>query len=138
MTALLKDRATKSRAGLRRSFPVAAAATIFAGGMVALDTGNSNLAEAGNTATTLITVGVAVARADNAAGGASDINVEVDAGIHHLANSAGGDEITAADIGSSCYVVDDQTVAKTSATSTRSVAGTIFDVDANGVWVKFS
>jgi hypothetical protein len=38
--------------------------------------------------------------------------------------------------GNDCYLVDDQTVAKTSATNTRSVAGKIVDVDSQGVWVK--
>ena len=42
------------------------------------------------------------------------------------------------DIGSDCYIVDDQTVAKTSGTNTRSVAGKVFDVDADGVWVDFA
>ena len=34
------------------------------------------------------------------------------------------------------YIVDDQTVAKTNGSSTRSAAGTIVDVDAQGVWVR--
>jgi hypothetical protein len=34
-------------------------------------------------------------------------------------------------------VVDDQTVAKTNGSSSRSVAGIIRDVDADGVWVEF-
>ena len=54
------------------------------------------------------------------------------------ANSAAADQITAADIGNDCYGVDDQTVAKTNGANTRSVAGKIYDVDAQGVWVKFS
>ena len=47
------------------------------------------------------------------------------------------DAITLADVGSDCYIVDDQTVAKTNGTNTRSVAGKVFDVDADGVWVDF-
>ena len=34
-----------------------------------------------------------------------------------------------------CYVVDDETVAKTNGTNTRSRAGVVVDVDAQGVWV---
>ena len=41
-----------------------------------------------------------------------------------------------ADVGADCYIVDDQTVAKTNGTNTRSVAGKIIAVDADGVWVK--
>lgn len=48
----------------------------------------------------------------------------------------GSQKFTAADIGSDCYIVDDQTVAKTNGTNTRSVAGKIMDVDAQGVWVR--
>ena len=57
----------------------------------------------------------------------------------HLAfrQSSGGDLIALADVGSVCYVVDDQTVAKTHNGNTRSVAGTVRDVDAAGVWVEF-
>ncbi|CUH67985.1 hypothetical protein TG4357_03322 [Thalassovita gelatinovora] len=54
-----------------------------------------------------------------------------------MPNSAAADEITIADIGNKAYAVDDQTVAKTDGTATRSPAGIIDDVDANGVWVRF-
>jgi hypothetical protein len=63
--------------------------------------------------------------------------VDIEKGIFHFANSADTDEITTADIGSNCYIVDDQTVAKTDGTGTRSIAGEVFDVDAQGVWVDF-
>jgi hypothetical protein len=74
---------------------------------------------------------------DNSSGSAGDLNVEIEKGIFRFANSSSTDEITRADIGSNCYIVDDQTVAKTSGSSTRSVAGKIFDVDSLGVWVDF-
>ena len=54
-----------------------------------------------------------------------------------FANSAAADLITLADLGSTVFVVDDQTVAKTSATSTRSAAGKVVDVDTTGVWISF-
>ena len=41
------------------------------------------------------------------------------------------------DIGKDCFIVDDQTVAKTNGANTRSRAGKVFDVDADGVWVDF-
>ena len=46
------------------------------------------------------------------------------------------DAIVRADVGADCYIVDDQTVAKTNGSNTRSVAGKIIAVDADGVWVK--
>ena len=47
-----------------------------------------------------------------------------------------GNEFTAADIQKDCYIVDDQTVAKTSGTNTRSVAGKVIEVEADGVFVR--
>ncbi len=46
-------------------------------------------------------------------------------GRHRFANSAAGDLITKADIGAACYIVDDQTVARTNGTNTRSPAGVV-------------
>jgi hypothetical protein len=65
------------------------------------------------------------------------VKVRIRRGVLSFANSAAGDLITRADIGKSAYVVDDQTVAKTSGSATRSIAGIIRDVDAQGVWVQF-
>ncbi|KAK0329991.1 hypothetical protein LTR94_034588, partial [Friedmanniomyces endolithicus] len=63
-------------------------------------------------------------------------NGRVKKGQFRWANSAAADAITRAEIGDPAYIVDDQTVAKTNGGATRSVAGTIRDVDAQGVWVE--
>ncbi|HRD86152.1 MAG TPA: hypothetical protein PLF63_13390, partial [Rubrivivax sp.] len=133
--ALTADRATPRRDGRRLSLPVAAATKLFAGSIVCVNA--SNLAVKGAVSTTLKAAGVAVAQADNSAGAAGDIRVEVERGLWLMANSASTDQIALADIGASCYIVDDQTVAKTNGSSTRSVAGIVRDVDAAGVWVEF-
>jgi hypothetical protein len=135
MAATTVDRATQRRDGVQFSFPVAASTKIPAGVMVAINA--SNLAVNGATSNALKCVGVSEALADNSAGGASAINVKVRRGLHQFANSASGDLIALADVGSVCYMVDNQTVAKTSNSSARSVAGTVRDVDADGVWVEF-
>jgi len=135
MAALATDRATPRRAGTTRVFPVAASTLIYAGALVALN--SSGLATKGAAATTLKAVGVAVERADNSAGAASAITVKVERGVWLMANSTAGDAITLADVNASCYIVDDQTVAKTDGSSSRSVAGIVRDVDASGVWVEF-
>jgi hypothetical protein len=135
MAALATDRATPRREGTTRVFPVAASTLIYAGAIVAINA--SNLATKGAVSTTLKAVGVAVERADNSAGAASAITVKVERGVWLMANSAAGDAITLADIGSNCFIVDDQTVAKTNGSTTRSVAGVVNDVDASGVWVQF-
>ena len=90
----------------------------------------------GSTATTLTVRGVAQEQVDNRDGAAGDLRVETRRGVFPFANSASTDEITRADIGNSAYIVDDETVAKTNGTSTRSVAGVIRDVDDSGVWVE--
>lgn len=134
MPAQTADRPTPKRDGKRFAFPVAAATRLFAGSLVCINA--SGLATKGAVSTTLKAVGVAVEQADNSAGAASDINVNVERGVWLMANSSAGDLIARADIGSQCFIVDDQTVAKTNGGSTRSVAGVVRDVDAQGVWVE--
>ena len=136
MTALTQDRNTLRRDGKQMEPPVAAATKIFGGSIVAINA--SGYAVPGATATTLKAAGVAEARADNTGGTAGAIRVRVRKGPHRFGNSASGDAIALTDIGTDCYIVDDQTVAKTSGSSTRSVAGKVFDVDADGVWVNFA
>src|SRR5262249_12871348 len=96
----------------------------------------SGWAVPGSTATGLIPIGRADKRADNSAGANGDINVKVRRGVFRWANSSAGDQITQAEIGDFCYIVDDQTVAKTSNGGARSIAGIIEDVDAQGVWLQ--
>lgn len=133
--ALAKDRNTVRREGDEVSLPVAAATKIFAGSLVARD--SSGNATPGAVATTLLGMGRAEEYVDNSAGGAGDKTVRIRKGVFEFANSAAGDAITRAEIGKDCYIVDDQTVAKTDGGSTRSIAGRIFDVDATSVWVEF-
>jgi hypothetical protein len=61
--------------------------------------------------------------------------LKIEFGEFCWANSTAGDAIAQADVGNACYAVDDQTVAKTDGTGTRSVAGKIMAVDSSGVWV---
>lgn len=135
MTALAQDRQTLRRDGSDYSRPVAAATIIHAGGIVAVDTSGDLVP--GSADATLKVCGVSDEHVDNSAGAAGDKTCRVVRGkVYRFNNSAGADEITAADYGATCYVVDDQTVAKTSNTNARPAAGIIRDVDANGVWVE--
>ena len=135
MSALTSERDTIRRSGDVLSLQAAAAKKYFAGALVARDA--AGRATPGAVATTLLGVGRVKETVDNSLGAADALVVTIERGIFQFANSTSTDEITAADIGNSCYIVDDQTVAKTSATNTRSVAGTVFDVDDYGVWVDF-
>ena len=133
MSALTAERYQTRRDGDFFDDPVAAGAKIWAGALVALDAAGD--AQPGETATGLIARGIAQATVDNTAGLAGDLTVRTRRGLFRLANSGGADEITKAENGDVAYMVDDQTVAKTSAGGTRSIAGVIEDVDTAGVWV---
>ncbi|WP_316171048.1 hypothetical protein [Bradyrhizobium sp. SZCCHNRI1058] len=132
MAALTADRATPRKEKPLHSYDVAASTKIWAGALVVLAAG---YAKGGVTATGLVAVGRAEKAVDNSAGANGDLQVPVQSGVFRWNNSASTDLITRTEIGSDCYVVDDNTVAKTSAGATRSVAGKVVDVDALGVWV---
>lgn len=132
MAALTAERNTLSKPGELMGFPVAAGVKIYKGALVVLDAG---YAKPGATGTGLIAVGMARETVANIYGQAGAKVAIVKPGIFAWANSSGADLITQADVGLDCYIVDDQTVAKTSGTGTRSVAGTVLAVDSDGVWV---
>ncbi|MFV2949676.1 hypothetical protein [Pseudomonas japonica] len=133
MVAATKNRNTPQTPGHRRSYPVAANARCFAGTVAVIDaTGLVQPAKAGPG---LIAVGVFEHLADNYAGAVGDQVAEVLRGYFRLENSADADAITSAEIGQACYLVDDQTVAKTDGAGTRSIAGIVDGVDEVGVWV---
>jgi hypothetical protein len=96
----------------------------------------SGLLVPGTATTGLKAVGRARDTYDNTAGGDSAFKCAVESGTFLWNNSAAGDAIAIADLGADCYIVDDQTVAKTDGTGTRSKAGKIIDVVAAGVWVE--
>lgn len=136
MTAITTERDTQRRAGDRVAYPVLAATKVLAGTLAVLTA--AGYAQGGATATTLVAVGVFDETVDNTAGASGDLKAPVRRdGWFRFGNSAAADAITVAEIGDSCYIVDNQTVAKTDGAGTRSVAGKIRDVDATGVWVEF-
>lgn len=135
MAALTASRDTKRRAGDLLSLPALAASTVYAGGIAVITA--AGFCTKGSVATTHKAVGVFEEDNANAgANGAVNYKVRQD-GWFKFANSAAGDAITLADVNADCYIVDDQTVAKTDGAATRSKAGKIRDVDADGVWVEF-
>ena len=131
---LTNDRPIKRRDGVQYNDPVAADTVIYTGALACLDA--SGNAVPGATATDLTARGVCEERADNTGGAAGDISAPIRAGVFNFKNSAGADEITRANIGSDAFIVDDETVALTDGTSTRSVAGEIVGLDDAGVWVR--
>ena len=133
MTALTENRSTKQMAAGDRSGLLGANQTIYSGALLMRNAAGQIIK--GATATGSFGVGRA-----EVSGGSTTAGVTPQPfreGVFQYANSAAGDLIATADIGTVCYIVDDQTVAKTSATNTRSPAGVVVDVDAQGVWVRF-
>ncbi|KPN64261.1 hypothetical protein SAMN04488527_101262 [Aliiroseovarius crassostreae] len=125
------ERNTLHRAGEFLSYALAPGAKINKGAIACLDAG---LAKKGHAAVGLVTVGRAEHSVDEAAG---DTQVKVRRGNFRYLNSAGADELTNADVGKPCYLVDDETVAKTDGGGTRSVAGTLREVEGGQVWIEF-
>jgi hypothetical protein len=134
MTALTAARNTPRLEAGNRHYGVAAAALIWQGSLVCLNA--AGFAVKATTAAGLTAAGRAEETVDNSTGAAGDKRIEVKPGMFRWANSAAADLITIADRGKTAYLVDDQTVAKTDGSATRSAAGMIVDVDALGVWVK--
>ena len=133
MTQLSADRDTPLRIGSHVSDPVAGSTLIYAGALVVL---NSNgYAAPGSETTGLTARGRAEHRADNSDGADGDRSVEVRRGVFRFANS-GSDPVERNHIGGDAYIVDDQTVAATDGSGSRSAAGRVVDLDGTGVWVE--
>ncbi|WP_336812253.1 hypothetical protein [Bosea sp. MMO-172] len=131
---LSKPRDTIERGRDLLVLPVAAATTIQQGALVAANA--SGQAVPGSTSTTLKGVGRAEETVENS-GAAGDKSITVKRGVFKFKNSA-GDACVQGDTLADCYIVDDETVAKTNGANTRSKAGKILEVEATGVWVEFS
>lgn len=131
--ALTADRATEQKDGELLSMPVKANVKIYAGAIIATSGG---YAAPGSVSTSLLYVGMAIENVDNTGGADGAKRVLVKRGkAFKWSNSSSTDEITQADVMADCYIVDDETVAKTNGGNTRSKAGKIIAVDASGVWV---
>jgi hypothetical protein len=128
------------------SVGVTAAVACLQGGMAMLSSGYARPARAGQGGNDLAKIAdVALSRVigvfnSSVTGGVADGDkaVEVDEGTFAFKNSAGVDAIGVTEIDRYCFVADDETVAKTSASGTRPRAGIVREVDANWVWVEIS
>lgn len=127
------DRHTPHKDGELFAVPVAASTELFGGHIIAANA--AGLAVAGSATAANTTLGICDGWVDNSAGTAGDADVLVRRGkAWFLANSS-ADPVTQAEIGKECYVADSQTVAKTSDTDARPVAGKVLGIEADGVWV---
>ncbi|MXR36714.1 hypothetical protein [Craterilacuibacter sinensis] len=133
MTATTQDRNTPFKDGELIVAPVAASVKILAGTLVAANA--AGFATPGATSTTLAYLGMADANIDNSAGADGALTVPIRRGKALKWANDGGDPVTQASLGRPCFIVDNQTVAKTNGTNTRSQAGIVVALDADGVWV---
>ena len=113
--------------------PVKLNTVIYQGGILVMDAG---YACPGRTATGLICLGRAEETVNNNPGAAGAKRCKMFAGVFNFASGTAGDAITQANAGADCYIIDDQTVGLTDGGATRSRAGKIEEVDADGVWVR--
>jgi hypothetical protein len=141
MAALTAERNTPHMAldGLTRSaqdYPVNGGSTLWKGGIGCLQDSDGH-AVPGATATNLRCAGrVEETIVNSGADGAKRVHIRE--GTFKWANATAGDAIVQSDVGDYAYIVDDQTVARLSATEARSPAGIIRQVDSDGVWVESS
>jgi hypothetical protein len=134
MAAATKDRNTKMKASpSRRKGPVDMAATTkaYGGTLGVMDAG---VAKPATVALGLHAAGIFDEQYDNSAGAAGDVKAVLKTGVHLLANH-GTQTLVAADIGKPCFIYDDQTVGKMSATC-GGIAGIVEEITSDGVYVR--
>lgn len=108
--------------------PVAASTTIYQGALVCVNSSGYLVPAANNT--TYECMGVAAESADNSSGSNGDLTVTVD--FNHVERFTGSG-ITQADVGKSCYVIDDETVGDDAAASKNVHVGTVVQLEATNV-----
>ena len=125
------ERATVERQGRTFTHELGAGAEILRGTMVMLVAGK---AQAGAAAVGASCVGIAKATVAIDEG---DLSVDADLGCFSMANSP-TDPLAGADVGSDCFIEDNDTIAKTDGAGTLSKAGRVREIDGNAVWVEFT
>lgn len=137
MTALAKMRMTKVVKSTGMAL-LSTAEQVYQGGAAAFDT-STGLVKKWTASTTLIPIGRYREDQLVASGGTANVEFFRELNAMWFANSASTDQITQTEVGSNCYIVDDQTVAKTSNSNARSIAGRVWKVDATkGVLVELA
>lgn len=130
--ALSGPRNTPYRQAISLSIGMAPNVTCHQGGMVVVDA--TGYAMPAKTALNLVCLGIADATVSNGATvGENAVSVRV--GTYRFASAGGPDQIGQAQLGRVVYLVDDETVAATNGTNTRSPAGVCVGIDPAGVWV---
>ncbi len=134
MSALTKDRDTVRKEGAYASYPVEGGAVIYAGSMVCI--GADGYAIPASDTAGLKFIGVSRQYVDNSAGASGSVQVEVwRRGCFNLAASG----ITLSNAGDPVYVLDNQTVGLTAASTNHVACGKVSEYDtASTVYVDIS
>ena len=114
--------------------PVAASTIIYGDSIVAIN--QAGYAVPASADPTLFVVGVAVATADNSAGAAADVLVDIERGVFSMNNSSSTSALTDNDIGRVCYAADDNTVARITALGKNPPVGKVMGLDGSDVLVE--
>lgn len=131
---LTQDRMTAHRDGEVMPFAIGAGEEIFLGAQVAVNA--SGYLVPGAEATTLTYIGRAEQHVDNTDGADGDETVLVRRKKAFLWKNSDADPVDQSMVGQPCYILDDETVAGTDGTGTRSESGTVLAVESAGVWVE--
>lgn len=134
MTATAYDRNTAWRDASMISVPVAANAKILAGTMACANA--AGFAVPGTSALNLAYLGMADVTIDNTGSTDGAASVLIRRGKAFKWANDGTDPVTQSSLGRPCFIVDNQTVSKTNNSNTRSPAGIVVGLEADGVWVQ--
>jgi hypothetical protein len=120
--------------------PLKASAKVYQGSIVCRD--STGYGVKGATAVGLIACGMLSSEQSASpflenTGSNGDVKARVVQGVFRFAN-LGSDVLAEVDVGQVCFIVDDQTVAKTDGGGTRSPAGVVMAVDTSGAWVSIA
>lgn len=129
---LSQDRNTPMKGTEILVLGLAAGTKVFAGSLVMLNA--AGYLVPGSTATGLTYAGRSEEFADNSSGAAGAVKTPVRR--NKSFKWANDGSIVQASLLKTAYVVDDGTVAATDGGGTRSAAGRIVGIDADGVWVE--
>jgi hypothetical protein len=134
MAATNKDRNTVHKGTELLPVVMAAGVVIPAGVIVVANA--AGYATNGATAVGLTYLGMADEAAENTGGadGARQVIVRRERAFKFA--NFGADLVTQASLGKPAYIVDNQTVAATNGGNTRSPAGIVLGVEADGVWIR--
>jgi len=133
MTALTKERPGRFETISEDKVPVAANVKCLKGALAVYDTNagtDKGHARPAITDTNLVIAGRFAETVDNTGGAAGDKKVLIsfmrEFTVFYLENDTGGTPVTAADVGSVCFLLDDTTV--TADATGRSIAGEVHEL----------